>query len=275
MRFSVTTGAAGPGLDPAGLARLAAQAEQAGWDAFFLEDYLVYQGRTDLPTYDPWVCLAAMATATSRIRIGTTVTPLPRRRPWKLASEAVSVDVLSGGRLILGVGSGDGHEPGFGAVGEPAHPRERAERVDEGLAIIAALWTGRPVHLDGTHYRVDGLRYAATPVQRPRIPIWIGGDLLAPGVRRRIARWDGCCAYKGPPQASEGPITPADVRELLAFVARERGTCDGFDMKVSGIDDPDGIAALADAGATWWGRWLAPGDPARIEDAILAGPPRG
>ncbi|GAA5028291.1 LLM class flavin-dependent oxidoreductase [Actinopolymorpha pittospori] len=272
MRFSVTTGAAGPGLDPAGLAELAALAEDAGWDAFLLEDYLVYQGQVDTPTYDPWISLAAMATTTRRIRLGTTVTPLPRRRPWKLASEAVSLDHLSG--AILGVGSGDAGDPGVAAVGEATEPRVLAERLDEGLAILAGLWSGQEVHHEGAHYRVDGLRLAATPVQRPRIPIWVGGNLLVPSVRRRIARWDGCCAYKRLANGVGVAITPEDVRGILALVAQERGTAEGFDVKVSGTDDPAEIAGLAEAGATWWGRWIEPGDPGRVREIIVSGPPR-
>ncbi|MGW5363568.1 LLM class flavin-dependent oxidoreductase [Actinopolymorpha pittospori] len=274
MRFSVTTGAAGPGLDPAGLAELAALAEDAGWDAFLLEDYLVYQGQVGTPTYDPWICLAAMATTTRRIRLGTTVTPLPRRRPWKLASEAVSLDHLSGGRVILGVGSGDAGDPGVAVVGEAIEPRVLAERLDEGLAILAGLWSGQEVHHEGAHYRVDGLRLAATPVQQPRIPIWVGGNLLVPSVRRRIARWDGCCAYKRLAGGVGVAITPEDVRGILTLVAQERGTAEGFDVKVSGTDDPAEIARLAEAGATWWGRWIEPGDPGRIREIILSGPPR-
>lgn len=202
-------------------------AELSGWHGFFLEDYLVYQGRMDTPTYDPWVCLAAMASKTSRIRLGTTVTPVSRRRPWKLAAEAVSVDHISGGRLVLGVGSGDPVGPEFSRVGEPADQRVLAERLDEGLAILAGLWRGQPVHHDGAHYRVDGIRLAATAVQKPRIPIWVGGDMLVPAVRRRIAGWDGCCAYKGPVDEDHPPITPEDVRNILALVEQQRGTKEG------------------------------------------------
>lgn len=273
MRFCLTTGAAGPGLDPRSLAELAALAEDAGWDGLFLEDYLVYQGRLDTPTYDPWVCLSAMAMTTTRIRLGTTVTPVSRRRPWKLAAEAVSLDLLSNGRLILGVGAGVGGDVDFARAGEPANSRALAGRLDEGLEIMTALWTGQPVTFDGAHYRVDGLRLAARPVQRPRIPIWIGGDLLVSGVRRRIVRWGGCCAYKGPIGRDLGPITPEDVHEIRELVAAEHGGLDQFDMKVSTSDDPEEIAALAAAGATWWGRWVEP-DPDRVRDAILQGPPR-
>src|SRR3954469_11582369 len=94
MKFSVTVGAVGDGRDPRGLAELARAVEDSGWDGLFLEDYLVYQGDASQPTYDPWICLAAIATATVGIRIGTTVTPLPRRRPWKVAAEVVALDHL-------------------------------------------------------------------------------------------------------------------------------------------------------------------------------------
>jgi alkanesulfonate monooxygenase SsuD/methylene tetrahydromethanopterin reductase-like flavin-dependent oxidoreductase (luciferase family) len=272
MQFSVTTGAAGD-LDPRALSELAVVAEQAGWDGFFLEDYLVYQGRPETPTYDPWICLAAMACATTRIRLGTTVTPVPRRRPWKLAAEAVTLDHLSSGRLILGVGGGDPGDPGFCLVGEPTGRRVLAERLDEGLAVLSGLWNGEPLHYQGRHFRVNGLRLAATPVQRPRIPLWVGGDMLVPSVRRRIAQWDGCCAYKGPVEDDHPEITPEDVRGILALVARDRGTSEGFDIRVGGVDDPARVAALAEAGATWCGQWADVADPDDVRRVVEAGPP--
>ena len=265
MRFSVTFGAVGPGRDPRGLAELARIAEDCGWDGVFLEDYLAYQGDTSEPTYDPWICLAAMAAATSRIKLGTTVTPVPRRRPWKLAAEAVALDHLSGGRLILGVGIGDPGDPFLAGVGEPTDPPVLAEMLDESLEVITALWSGQPVHYAGKHYQVAGAQLTARPVQQPRIPIWVGGNLLVPAVRRRILRWDGSTAYKGPTTAPE-KITPDDVRSLVA--ARN----EPLDVKVRiGDGDP---AAYAEAGATWCGRWIAPG-PRRDAEAILRqGPPR-
>jgi alkanesulfonate monooxygenase SsuD/methylene tetrahydromethanopterin reductase-like flavin-dependent oxidoreductase (luciferase family) len=164
VKFSVTLGAAGDGRDPAALAGLAALAEAAGWDAFLLEDYLSYRG---LATYDPWVCLAAIAAATTRIRLGTTVTPLPRRLPWELAAQAVAVDHLSGGRLILGVGSGAADDPALTAVGTPTTAPDRAAQLDEGLDVLTALWTGTAVHHQGRWNRIDGLQLPATPVQQP------------------------------------------------------------------------------------------------------------
>ena len=258
MKFSVTVGAVGAGRDPRGLAGLARAVEDAGWDALFLEDYLVYQGDASQPTFDPWVCMAAMAMTTERIRIGTTVTPLPRRRPWKVAAEAVALDHLSNGRLVLGVGIGDPGDPFLDA--QP--PKVLAEMLDEGLALIDRLWTGQPVSFSGKHYQLEGAQLTARPVQEPRIPLWIGGNMLVPAVRRRILRWDGSCAYKGNTNAPQ-QITPDDVRSLRA----ERGG--SFDVKVSGGDP----AAFAEAGATWWGRWIPPLPPDETLAIVRQGPP--
>jgi hypothetical protein len=271
MRYAVTTGAAGAELGPDALAELAALAEASGWDGIFLEDYLVYQARDGIATFDPWICLAAMAAATTRIRLGLTVVPLPRRRPWTVAAQAVAIDQLSGGRMILGVGSGNPADPDFAATGDAASPRVLAERLDESLLIIDALWSGEPVSYAGRHYRLDGLRLAARPVQRPRIPIWVGGNLALGRVRRRIAAWDGSCAYY---RAADGrEILPHHLRGLRDQV---RGRSDGgrsFDIKIGDSDDPELIKELEEAGATWWSRWLDPADPVRVRRLIAEGPP--
>lgn len=262
MRFSVTLGAGGDGRDPAGIAALAVLAEAAGWDAFLLEDYLCYRG---LPTYDAWVCLAAIACATTRIRLGTTVTPLPRRRPWELAAQAVAVDHLSGGRLILGVGSGAEDDPAFTAAGALMSVRERTARLDEGLQILTALWAGAPVDHHGRYYRIDGLCLPATPVQRPRIPLWVGGDLRRPGVRCRLTEWDGACVYR------ERALDPGDVRDIVALRRAAGRDLAGYDIKVSG--NLDRLGDFAAAGATWWGQWIPPGPPDEARKVIADGPP--
>jgi alkanesulfonate monooxygenase SsuD/methylene tetrahydromethanopterin reductase-like flavin-dependent oxidoreductase (luciferase family) len=256
MRFSVTIGAVGAGRDPRGLAELARAVEDCGWDALFLEDYLVYQGDASQPTYDPWICLAAMAVVTERIRIGTTVTPLPRRRPWKVAAEAVALDHLSDGRMVLGVGIGDPGDPFM----EGKSPKALAEMLDEGLELIDRLWSGEPVSFTGKHYRLKGAQLTARPVQEPRIPIWVGGNMLVPAVRRRILRWDGSCAYKGSTDAPQ-QITPDDVHGLLEEGARE--------VKVSGGEP----AVFAAAGATWWGRWIPPLSVDETLAIVRQGPP--
>jgi alkanesulfonate monooxygenase SsuD/methylene tetrahydromethanopterin reductase-like flavin-dependent oxidoreductase (luciferase family) len=141
-----------------------------------------------VPPADPWVVLAAVAQATTRIRLGTAVTPLARRRPVVVANAVATLDRLSGGRVVLGAGLG-GVSAEFAAFGEPDDPRVRAGKLDEALEVVAALWAGQPVSHAGEHYTVDGVALAPTPVQRPRVPIWIGGHSRA--AQRRAARWDG------------------------------------------------------------------------------------
>src|SRR5579871_3965037 len=136
MKYGLELPNAGIGGDARTLGDLAALAEEAGWDGIFLEDYIVWQGHADVPTYDPWVALAAMALRTERIGLGTMVTPLARRRPWKVARETITLDHLSRGRLILGVGAGDVGDPGFGAVGEAMDPAQRARMLDEALDVL-------------------------------------------------------------------------------------------------------------------------------------------
>lgn len=284
MRYALNIGAGGEGRDPLAMAELAVLAEDSGWDAMLLEDYVVYgtaYGGPAPPTYDPWIVLAAMAMATTRIRLGTDVTPVPRRRPWYLAEQAVTLDHLSGGRVVLGVGAGDVHDPGFGGVGEPTDPRTRAQRLDEGLAVIDALWTGEPVEFAGTHYRVDGLQLRATPVQRPRIPIWVGGDFRLAGVRRRVSRWDGSVACVACGDDGERPLDAGEIAGLLELVRETRGDAHGFDVCVGTGERPDDwdaerehIGTVAAAGATWWYEWIPPCDAETTTKMIARGPLR-
>ena len=259
MRFGLDLSPIGPWGDPRTLADLAARAERRGWDGVFLEDYVFHPGGEDV--HDAWIALAAIALATERIRLGTIVTPLPRRRPARLAAEAMTLDRLSGGRLILAVGSGDPSAPDTTSTGEPQDPRVRAARLDEGLEVVDALWRGEPVTHRGEHYRLDGVTLRTRPLQRPRIPIWVGGQLTRRRPRERALRWDGACLYRIAPPAWED-VTPDDVRALRA----EAGA--GFDIAVGGrepADDRDAdleyVGALARAGATWWQEWLPPTTP--------------
>jgi hypothetical protein len=154
--------------------------------------------------------------------------------------------------------------------------------LDEGVEIIARLWTGDPVSFEGQHYHLDNLQLTPVPVQKPRIPIWVGGDWLVKGVRRRLTRWDGCCVYKGPPGEGEVQlISPSDVREMLSLVERERGTVAGFDVCIGGgaprndsDEERDHIRSLAEAGVTWWQEWVPPGDVEQARQSIARGPLR-
>lgn len=286
MHFGLNLPNGGPSADPRTMADLAELAEQSGWDGVFLEDYIVYQNRTGTPTYDPWITLAAMATRTQRIRLGTTVTPLPRRRVAKLAAEAVTMDHLSGGRLTLGVGLGDAWDVAVANLGEPTDNRVRASMLDEGLDVLVGLWSGEPFTYHGRSYHAQDVTLLPRPVQKPRIPIWIGGGYPNSGPVRRAAHWDGSCLCIPTNYSATGftqrDWTADDVRTFLATVAqiRPQGAA-AFDMYVGGRERQSDWAAeramidsLADAGATWWVEWIAPADRRTTESAIARGPLR-
>ena len=260
--FIVTAG------DPRTAAALAAEAESAGWDGVFTWDGIAI-GEGD--TYDPWVVMAAMAMTTERVRLGAIVTPPARRRPWKLARETMTLDRLSGGRLVLPVGLGALDDGAFGNVGEPTEARIRAERLDEGLAILEGLWSGEAFGFEGRHYRFEPMTFRPKPVQQPRIPIWVIGAWPKERSVRRALRYDGIL-----PQTSQ----PAKVREVAEFVARERpADARPFEIVVEGTtrdaSDTAKIAALADAGATWWIESDWTGSTVRsLQQRIAVGPPR-
>jgi alkanesulfonate monooxygenase SsuD/methylene tetrahydromethanopterin reductase-like flavin-dependent oxidoreductase (luciferase family) len=281
MRYGLSLPNGGACHDAKRLAEFAHLAEETGWDGAFLEDYIVWQGHMDTPTYDPWVGLAAMALSTKRIRLGTMVTALPRRRPWKLARETVTLDHLSDGRLILGVGLGDTSiDISLTHFGEVTNAKERAKMTDEALDVLVGLWSGRPFSFDGEHYHVKNVTLLPRPVQTPRIPIWIGGVFPRDGPVRRAARWDGACLYK----VTNADMTPADVRALKAFVQSERVSTGPYDIALGGRHRSDDweaerelIRALGEAGATWWIEYMPPTlyrTPGEIRAAIERGPLR-
>jgi alkanesulfonate monooxygenase SsuD/methylene tetrahydromethanopterin reductase-like flavin-dependent oxidoreductase (luciferase family) len=229
--------------DPTVVARLAAEAEEAGWDGFFVWDHIRYRDPVQ-EVADPWITLAAMAAATERIRLGPMVTPLARRRPVKVARETATLDVLSGGRLTLGVGLGsDSFGSEYSMTGEETDDRRRAAMLDESLEILTAAWSGVPVHHRGEHYFVDGMRFLPRPVQRPGVPVWVAGYYGKPRPLRRAARYQGFF-----------PVNLEDADQMAEIVAAltelRGGSPDPFDVVASlppGVD-PTPYAA---AGATW------------------------
>jgi alkanesulfonate monooxygenase SsuD/methylene tetrahydromethanopterin reductase-like flavin-dependent oxidoreductase (luciferase family) len=258
-------------------ADLARVAEDAGWDGFFVWE--------PVWGYDAWVLLTAAAMRTERIRLGTMLTPLSRMRPWKLASETVTLDHLSGGRVVIAVGLG-ALDSGFAAFGEETDRRRRARLLDEGLDVLTGLWRGQPFEYAGTHYRVRPSEFLPPPppVQQPRIPIWVVGAWPSPKSLGRALRYDGVLPTvigdEGVRQA-----TPDEVRELTGYVRRVRGE-GPFDVVVEGEtpgDDQEAAAeqvrTWADAGATWWieGRWDVIGRPDAVDlvrERLQQGPPR-
>jgi alkanesulfonate monooxygenase SsuD/methylene tetrahydromethanopterin reductase-like flavin-dependent oxidoreductase (luciferase family) len=288
MHFGISIPAFADFSNPRDLAELAYEAEAAGWDGFFIWDAMFFDP-TFHPMADPWVALAAVAARTERMRIGTLITPIARRRPWKLARETVSVDQLSNGRLILGVGLGDPVQWDFGFFGEVTDPKTRARRLDEGLELLTGLWTGQPFQYEGQQFNVKEVIFRPTPVQSPRIPIWVGGWWPHKTPLRRAARWDGVCPIKG-----DGSITPDEWRELLAYIQSHRTSTLPFDAVHSGATDGNDlpqaaeiVKPYADAGVTWW---IEPVDPwrfgwsfevpwapeatVRIRERVRQGPPR-
>jgi alkanesulfonate monooxygenase SsuD/methylene tetrahydromethanopterin reductase-like flavin-dependent oxidoreductase (luciferase family) len=244
--------------DPRDLIELGIEAERAGFDGFFLWDHLTWSDRGEgPPIVDPWVCLAVVAANTSRIRIGTVITPVPRRRPWQLAKETTTLDRLSGGRVTLGVGIGSPVYGDFGIFHEPTDDRVRAELLDEGLEALAGLWSGERFSMTGQHFTIDPVRFSPRPVQQPRIPVWVGGVLPAPRPIARAARWDGMV----PIRFTDGVLTrvsPGDIASVRDRVAAARGSVDGFDLVIWAEVEhaPGDVAKVApayeDAGTTWW-----------------------
>jgi alkanesulfonate monooxygenase SsuD/methylene tetrahydromethanopterin reductase-like flavin-dependent oxidoreductase (luciferase family) len=276
MRYAINVPNVGEYADPRVLARMAAEAERAGWDGFFVWDHVLF-GLEGPPVVDPWIALAAMAMETERIRIGPMVTPLPRRRPWIVARQAVALDQLSGGRAVLGVGLGAPPEVELAPFHETVDLRTRAEMLDEALAIITGLWSGEPFRFAGRHYQLDEVAFRPAPVQRPRIPIWVGGNWPNRGPFRRAARWEAAV-----PETEDG-IAPDDVREVHAFLEAQRSGDPGtFDIVVGGeaggtpAERAATVRAFAEAGATWWSERITPmrGSLDRMLALIAEGPPR-
>jgi alkanesulfonate monooxygenase SsuD/methylene tetrahydromethanopterin reductase-like flavin-dependent oxidoreductase (luciferase family) len=284
MRYSVSMPNFADYGDLHTLVELAREAEAAGWDGFFLWDHMIFWRDLPMPIVDPWVALAAIAVGTERISVGPMVTPVARRRPWKLARETVSLDHLSGGRLILGVGLGDPADADFGVFGEATDAKVRARKLDEGLDVLAGLWSGEPFSYQGEHYRVEETVFLPRPVQSPRIPVWVGGWWPHKPPLRRAARWDGVVPGKMAPDGTFETLTPDDLRAILAYIAGHRMSDGPFDVAIAGEtpgDDPAGGAAIvapyAEAGATWWIENIHGyrGPFGEMRARIRLGPPRG
>jgi len=208
--------------DPRLVADLAREAEDAGWDGFFVWDHIRYSAPVEAVS-DPWIVLAAVASATERVRLGPLVTPLARRRIHKLARETVTLDRLSQGRLVLGVGLGGDRHDEFEPFGDPADPVERGRLLDEGLEKLAGYWDG-------------GL--LPPPVQRPRIPVWVAARYPNRRPVRRAARWDGLFPIDLP-----GP-------EALAELVAEVPARDGYDV-IASVPLGADLGPWEAAGATW------------------------
>jgi alkanesulfonate monooxygenase SsuD/methylene tetrahydromethanopterin reductase-like flavin-dependent oxidoreductase (luciferase family) len=250
--------------DPAVVARLAAEAEEAGWDGVFVWDHVRWREPV-VEVADPWITLAAIATATETIRLGPMVTPLARRRPVKVARETATLDRLSDGRLTLGVGLGDDRFGGeYSLTGEELDDGRRAQMLDESLEILVAAWSGEPVHHRGEHYTVDGMRFLPRPVQRPGVPVWVAGYYGKPKPLRRAARYQGFF-----PVGLEHPDQMAEVVAEVTALREKAGESEPYDF-VAALPPGTDPAPYAAAGATWWVVGFPPDavSVAQVRDAI-------
>jgi probable F420-dependent oxidoreductase len=263
MRHGLLVANVGTYSDPRNVVRVGVAAEAAGWEALFVWDHLAFAWGP--PAADPWVTLAAVASSTSRLLIGTAVTPVARRRPHVLAHAVATLDVLSGGRVIFGGGLG-GVASEFSLFRDEDNARLRAEKLDEGLDLLRRLWAGERVEHHGRHYSIAGVALAPLPLQQP-LPIWIGGN--SPRALQRAARFDGWIADTADPERMT--VSPDELADKIAAIGRD----DNFDVAVHGYSDVADLRAYGEGGATWWLEDLHDmrASPADILTRVAAGPP--
>lgn len=280
MRYGLSVINFGEFAEARRMAELARAAEASGWDALLVWDHLAFVWGS--PAGDPWTLVTACALATERLIVGTDVAVVARERPLPFASRLATIDRLSGGRLVLGVGLG-GAPDEYRAAGEPVDLRERAALTDEMLGVLASLMAGEAVTHDGPSLTVRGVTLAPLPVQRPRIPVWIGGSSV--GAKRRASRWEGWVPVTVDDSGNQ-TLFPEDVRAGIAFIRAERAAAGAaedapFEVALHGETPgpgPEGDAVVApwrDAGATWWLESLH-GWRGSTEDLfarVAAGPP--
>lgn len=251
MKYGAYYSGVGDFSNPTLLANLAYEAEECGWDGAFIWDHIT-QPNTAM---DPWVIMAAMAMKTNHIKLGPVVTPIARRRPWKLARETVTLDHLTDGRLILGVGLGYS-EVEFDTFSEESNQKVRAEKVDEGLDVLICLWSGKTFNYRGKYYGIKDAQFLPKPVQSPRIPIWIcGGWPNRKAPFRRASKWDGIIAICTENRA----ISPTEIEEIKRYIASQRVSRETFDIVVilwsEGIhtqEEQKEVERYEKAGVTWW-----------------------
>lgn len=276
MRYAIDIAPLGDLADPVAIVRLGRAAEAAGWDGLSIWDSTgISMGGA---AADPFVSLTAVAAATERLRLIAAVIVLPRRRPQLVVQAAATLDRVSGGRFVLGVGAGN--DPGdLDPFGDTGPLSERVGRMDAALSAIDPWLRGEPARLDIEGWKE--VRLGPRPVQVPRPPIWLGG--MRPGALRRAARWDGWIAIATSDDGSSMALSPDAFGEMVGRVHDEHETIGlreaPFDIAVFGFSDPGGaelVRSFADQGATWWLESLSPmrGSVDELLAIVEAGPPR-
>ena len=286
MKYGLDVPTTGEYANPRLLAELAVEAEEAGWDGFFIWDVFNGDEVLDNPNerwigcIDSNVALAAIATRTRRIRIGAFMTPLARRRPWKVAREAIALDHLSNGRLIFGAALGMETDRYWATFGEQMNAKTRAEMLDEGLEILQGLWTGEAFSFDGKHYHIDNAKFLPKPVQSPCIPIWLAGGWPKQKPLRRAAQWDGIYLMTLN-QVTGELLTIEELKAIVNYLKAHRQSSQPFDIAINleTPSDPYQAAEIVkpylEAGATWTIEYEGSRNSlAGYRERIRSGPPR-
>jgi hypothetical protein len=252
----------------------AAVAEDHDWDGFFVWE--------SVWGIDAWVSLGAAAVKTKTIQLGTMLSPLSRMRPWKVASEYITLDQLSGGRAILAVGLGAA-DTGFAEFGEETNMKVRAELMDEALDIITGLFDGQPFEYPGKHYKVESTQFFPPP-NPIKQTIWVVGLLGSNRSMSRVVKFQGLLPSVRDGNGKWRALEPGDVEQMRDFV-EQQGCDEGYDIVVEGTTPGDDSVKAAeevrkwqDAGATWWveSMWQIQNEPGRralFEERIKQGPP--
>ncbi len=262
----------GPLAEPSIMIKLARLAEEKGWEGIFLWDHIPTD--SSKKAYDPWLLLSLVALNTEKMRIGTTVTPLARRRPQKVVKEVVTLDHISNGRFTLGIGLGGRKE--FEAYGESFRLKPTAEKLDESIEILRLLWSGEPVEFIGKHYQIKA-QHSPTPIQK-QVPIWVGGNWPNKAPFRRAARHQGVFPLK----AGDGyGMTPQDYKDILNYIEKHGGDLTNYDvvMTVYSEGDPEKdrwMEKFREEGVNWFVDCLDPwrGNTKYLLDRVKKGPPK-
>lgn len=260
--------------NPKKVTELATLAEESGWDGFFLWDHIIFNDEGYQNVIDPFITLTSIALNTEKIRLGTTVTPLTRRRPWKLARETVTLDILSEGRLILGVGLGGSSE--FSIMNEETNPRILAEMVEEHLEVLDGLWSGKEFSYHGEYYQIDEVKFTPKPIQQPRIKLWSAGTWPKKGPFRRAAKLDGVIPLS---VDYRKPLTPEDYRNMRVYM-KKHSLREPYDFVEISFDATESrnkkqrIQDFQEAGVNWWLEMVTDwnGNTEKIRDIITKGP---
>ncbi|MHA1990085.1 MAG: LLM class flavin-dependent oxidoreductase [Candidatus Hodarchaeales archaeon] len=281
MKFGLDIPITGEYADINKLIDLALDAEKAGWDGFFLWDTLWDTTSPDKDTADPVVTLSAIALKTKKLKLGLMLTPIVRRRPWKFAKEMVSIDHLSKGRLIVGLGLGFNKNELLN-FNEEDNLKIRGEKLDEAIEILTGLWKGEKFHFNGKHYKINDVQLRPIPYQKPRIPIWVGGFWPNKKPFRRAAQLDGM--YPGvinpDPNSNKDIMTIENFKEIFNYLKKYRQTMHSFDIMHYGFtpNDPYEAGKIVNewekAGITWWAESNDRKTLKEHRERIISGPPK-